>query len=59
MTTQIRIDAHCSGDKIVVIEIYNNITGEIIDRDTLEDAESLTLYVYDNRSIRTWETYRE
>lgn len=49
MTTTVKIEAHLSREKEVVVEV--NEDGAVIERITLQDGERAERYVYDNREI--------
>lgn len=51
MTTAVRITAHCSKDKEVLVHVI--VDGAISTNESvvLQDGEVIELYAYDNRSI--------
>lgn len=60
MTSQVKISAHCSDDKEVLVTvagIINHSTGEtgIIEEFTLQNGESAERAIYDSRSVTSAE----
>ena len=49
MTSTVTIEAHCGNENVVEMIISEG--GKAIDRRTLQDGESHTEYVYDDRAI--------
>jgi len=49
MTTTVKICAHCSSDKEVVIKIKDTIAPE--QNITLQDGDQIEVYAYDEREI--------
>ena len=52
MTTTVKVEAHCSPTKEVVISIEDGNTGETI---VLQDGEKREVYAYDARRITVYE----
>lgn len=52
MTTTVTIDAHVSPDKEVLVTILDKDTEAVFEEFTLQDGESDSRYVYDDREIR-------
>lgn len=52
MTTTVKVEAHCSSNKEVVVEISTRKTLESI---ILEDGEQREVLAYDDRKIRVFE----
>ena len=48
MTTTVKVEAHCSSDKEVLINVESDVTGEEI---RIQDGETWSGSVYDSRSI--------
>jgi len=57
MTTTVKIEAHLSREKEVVVEV--NEDGAVIERITLQDGERVERYVYDNREISVQEVAKK
>lgn len=49
MTTTVKIEAHCSADKLVMVEV--TIGGIPVASRALEDGQSTIEYAYDDRTI--------
>lgn len=52
MTTIVKVDAHCSNAKEVVVQIAEGTTEEIT---VIQDGESIEKYAYDARRITIYE----
>lgn len=56
MTTSVKIEAHCSADKEVMVETHE---GALTTQQILQDGEELQLHVWDTRSVRVFEQLKE
>lgn len=52
MTTTVKIEASCGSDTEVFVTVADPIEGETF---TLQDGESATRYIYDDREITVME----
>lgn len=64
MTSQVKISAHCSDEKEVIVTIagiVDNATGEsgIIEEFTLQNGESAERSIYDSRSVTAVEVLKK
>jgi hypothetical protein len=57
MTTTVTIDAHCSSDKEVKISVTE--AGKEVDQYTIQDCETVSTVVYDDRVLSVKETEKE
>ena len=55
MTTTVRVDAHCSPDKEVLVEVYEGYKTVPSSTAVLQDGESRELLAYGERIIRVHE----
>ena len=53
MTSKVAITAHCSKDKEVIVLIYSGLGST--ETHILQDQENREFYIYDDRSIETFE----
>lgn len=58
MTTTVKVEAHCSSDKQVLVTIKNLVTGEIHESFVLQDGEKADRVVYDDRQLLTNEVLK-
>lgn len=54
MTTTVKIDAHCSADKEVQVNIVDDTIG-MNTQQVIQDGETLSVYAYDSRVIHVFE----
>lgn len=57
MTSNVTIQALCSNENEVIVEIYDNDI--LVEEHVLQDKESDTYYIYDNRELITRERLKE
>lgn len=55
MTSVIKIDAHCSDEKEVVVKIFDSVSNEVKEEVVLQDGQSTQKHVYDNLVVATTE----
>lgn len=53
MTSSVKVSAHCAANKEVVILCYSNDT-DIVEY-ILNNGETRELYIYDSKSVETFE----
>lgn len=58
MTTTIKISAHCSEEKEVVIEIVDKATGKQVELLRLNDGDVADRVVYDGRELTVKEVLK-
>ena len=59
MTSVVKVAAHCTEEKEVVVETYDVLTQEIKATVVLNNNESRELYIYDAQGVRTYERLKE
>lgn len=58
MTTTVKVSAHCSGEKEVVVEIFDNASGQQVESFKLQDGESADRVVFDGRELTVKEVLK-
>lgn len=58
MTTTVKVSAHCSGQKEVVVEIFDNASGQQVESFKLQDGESADRVVFDGRELTVKEVLK-
>lgn len=59
MTSTVKVSAHCTSDKEVVVVVYNRITEETLEQCVLQDGESVERHIYDDRAITSFERLKK
>lgn len=59
MTSQVKVDAHCSDNKEVVVRVFNVATDQLVEEFTLQNGESREVLIYDDRAVATYERIKE
>lgn len=55
MTTTVTIEAHCSDEKAVLVEINDRDNGNNIETIVLQNGEKAVRYVFDDRELSVTE----
>lgn len=59
MTSQVKVAAHCSDNKEVVVRVFNVATDQLVEEFTLQNGESREVLIYDDRAVATHERIKE
>lgn len=55
MTSVVKVAAHCSDDKEVVVKVFDSQTNEVKEEQVLQNGESTEKHIYDNIVVASTE----
>ncbi|MNM18526.1 hypothetical protein D3C81_288190 [compost metagenome] len=55
MTSVVRVQAHCTPDKEVVVRVIDVATSDVKSEQVLKDKETVEKHIYDNQGVVTFE----
>lgn len=59
MTSVVRVTAHCTPEKEVVVRVVDVTSGDIKSEQTLQDKETVEKHIYDNQGVVSFERLKE
>jgi len=59
MTSAVKVQAHCSDDKEVVVRMYNVATQETREEFVLQNGEHRDVHIYDDLGVLTYERRKD